>query len=103
MDVLSSPATSRTRVARGARSIADGVWLVRGGFPRLINVYLVADGDGVLLFDAGIRPMARRLARVAEALGGGARIILSPAPPRPRGGGQAPAVPVRGPVAEAGD
>jgi hydroxyacylglutathione hydrolase len=103
MDALSSPATSRTRVARGARSIADGVWLVSGGFPRLINVYLVADGDGVLLFDAGIRPMARRLARVAQGLGGVTRIILSHAHPDHRGGAQALAVPIGCHVAERDD
>jgi glyoxylase-like metal-dependent hydrolase (beta-lactamase superfamily II) len=77
MELRSSPATSRTRAPRRAQSIADGVWLVRGGFPRLINVYLVSDGEGVLLFDAGIRSMARRLATVAEALGGMTRIVLS--------------------------
>ena len=69
--------SSKSRVPAGAQSIADGVWLVRGGFPRLINVYLVADGDAVLLFDAGIRSMANRLAAAAQALGGLTRIILS--------------------------
>ena len=34
--------------------IADGVWVMRGGFPiKTMNVYFVRDGDGVLLFDAG--------------------------------------------------
>jgi len=94
MELRSSQAMWEPRAARGARSIADGVWLVRGGFPRLINVYLVADGDGVLLFDAGIRPMARRLATVAEALGGMTRIILSHAHPDHRGGAQELAAPV---------
>src|SRR3989440_13080124 len=100
MKVRSAPAAPHTHADRGARSIADGVWLVRGGFPRLINVYLVADGDGVLLFDAGIRPMARRLARVAQALGGATRIILSHAHPDHRGGAQALAVPIGCHVAE---
>src|SRR2546421_11010447 len=94
MKVRSAPAAPHTHADRGARSIADRVWLVRGGVPRLINVYLVADGDGVLLFDAGIRPMARRLATVAQALGGMTRIILSHAHPDHRGGARDLAAPV---------
>jgi hydroxyacylglutathione hydrolase len=77
MEVHASPTTTRPRAPRCAQPIAEGVWLVRGGFPRLINVYLVSDGDGVLLFDAGIRSMAKRLAAAAQALGGITRIILS--------------------------
>jgi hydroxyacylglutathione hydrolase len=77
MELRSSTATPRARASRRAQAIADGVWLVRGGFPRLINVYLVSDGGGVLLFDAGIRSMAKGLATVAQALGGMTRIVLS--------------------------
>jgi glyoxylase-like metal-dependent hydrolase (beta-lactamase superfamily II) len=77
MELRSSTATSRARASRRVQAIADGVWLVRGGFPRLINVYLVSDGGGVLLFDAGIRSMAKGLATVAQALGGMTRIVLS--------------------------
>ena len=75
-ELRSSPA-ARTRACRRALSIADGVWLLRGGFPRLVNVYLVADEGGVLLFDAGIRSMAKRLVTAARTLGGITRIILS--------------------------
>jgi glyoxylase-like metal-dependent hydrolase (beta-lactamase superfamily II) len=56
---------------------ADGVWLVRGGFPkRISNVYLIEDGGGVTLFDAGIRSMADGIRRAAASLGGIDRIVL---------------------------
>lgn len=57
--------------------VADGVWLVRGGFPtRGMNVYLVRDGDGVLAFDAGIRQMAPAIRSAAASLGGLTRVVL---------------------------
>ena len=44
--------------------IAEGVWLVRGGFPlKTMNVYLIEDASGgVTMFDAGIKAMASGLA-----------------------------------------
>lgn len=73
--------------ASGSEEIADGVWLVRGGFPvKTMNVYLVRDtdvappggvaGDGVLCFDAGISAMTRGIARAAAQLGGLTRVVL---------------------------
>jgi hydroxyacylglutathione hydrolase len=58
--------------------VADGVWLVRGGFPaRIMNVFLIEDeGGGVTLFDAGIRAMTGALAAAAARLGGINRIVL---------------------------
>jgi len=57
--------------------VADGVHLVRGGFPkRVMNVYLLEDDGGVTLFDAGIRDMAAGLRAAAEPLGGIRRIVL---------------------------
>ncbi|MGH2871594.1 MAG: nuclear transport factor 2 family protein, partial [Solirubrobacteraceae bacterium] len=60
-------ANLRTR-ARGAlhsvdaEQIATGVWVVRGGFPlKTMNVYLIEDGDGVTVFDAGIEAMGPAL------------------------------------------
>ena len=51
--------------------VADGVWLLRGGFPiKTMNVYFVKDGDGVLLFDTGIRQMTNALARPAPSSAG---------------------------------
>jgi len=57
--------------------IADGVWIVRGGFPqRAFNVYLVRDASGVLAFDAGIRQMVPAIAAGAARLGGLTRVVL---------------------------
>lgn len=72
---------SARKVLRAAGSptiepVADGVWLVRGGLPRVMNVYLLEDGGGVTLFDAGIKGMARGLREAAEPLGGIRRIVL---------------------------
>jgi glyoxylase-like metal-dependent hydrolase (beta-lactamase superfamily II)/predicted ester cyclase len=63
--------------ARAAEAIADGVWVVRGGFPlRTMNVYLVEDQGGVLAFDAGIEPMASAIHHAAAPLGGLTRVVL---------------------------
>lgn len=67
--------------------IAEGVWVMRGGFPmKTMNVYLVRDtqsrsgsgtgGDGVLMFDAGIKAMTKSIATAVTSLGGLTRIVL---------------------------
>lgn len=72
----------RIRVARRLAAaeperVAEGVWVVRGGFPmKTMNVFLVRDGDGVLLFDAGIGTMTNALATAGARLGGITRIVL---------------------------
>ncbi len=72
----------RTRLARrlaagAAEPIADGVWVVRGGLPRrTMNVYFLRDGDGVVMFDAGIKAMTPALAQVGAQLGGITRVVL---------------------------
>jgi steroid delta-isomerase-like uncharacterized protein len=71
----------RTRLARrmceDPEQIAEGVWIVRGGLPlKAFNVYFVRDGDGVLMFDAGIKAMANGLAAAGAQLGGITRIVL---------------------------
>jgi len=78
-----SAANARTRVSRhlsgsDPQEIADGVWLVRGGFPaRTMNVYLLRDADGAItVFDGGIRAMTAAVARAGAALGGIRRIVL---------------------------
>ncbi len=55
--------------------IAEGVWLVQGQ-PGRCSVYLIEDGDGVTLFDAGARTMTRSVASAAAKLGGVKRIVL---------------------------
>jgi glyoxylase-like metal-dependent hydrolase (beta-lactamase superfamily II)/predicted ester cyclase len=78
---LTKVMNARTRVAARTaghvEDVADGVWLLRGGFPaKMMNVYFVRDGDGVLAFDAGIRAMTNAIAREAVALGGLTRVVL---------------------------
>ncbi|HVS29250.1 MAG TPA: ester cyclase [Solirubrobacteraceae bacterium] len=71
----------RTKLGRihssDPEQIAEGVWIVRGGFPwKVMNVYLVRDGDGVLVFDAGIKAMTRGVASAGARLGGITRVVL---------------------------
>jgi glyoxylase-like metal-dependent hydrolase (beta-lactamase superfamily II)/predicted ester cyclase len=57
--------------------IADGVWILRGGSPRkLMNVYLIADGDGVTVYDGGIEEMTSAIAAAGARLGGIKRVVL---------------------------
>jgi glyoxylase-like metal-dependent hydrolase (beta-lactamase superfamily II)/predicted ester cyclase len=79
---MTSAFNARTRLSRSLLKanvvdVADGVWLVQGGFPsKVMNVYLIRDGDGVVCFDAGIRAMRRQIGPVAASLGGITRIVL---------------------------
>ena len=41
-----------------------------------MNVYLIADGDGVAVFDAGVVQMTASVATAAASLGGATRVIL---------------------------
>jgi glyoxylase-like metal-dependent hydrolase (beta-lactamase superfamily II)/predicted ester cyclase len=71
----------RTRLARAwcaaPEEVADGVWALRGGLPtRGFNTYFVRDGDGVLLYDTGIKAMAGGLATAGAGLGGITRVVL---------------------------
>jgi hydroxyacylglutathione hydrolase len=83
---------ARTRTVRRAAAksdlerVADGVWLLRGGVPRTMNVYLLEDeGGGVTLFDAGIRTMTHAIATAAAPLGGINRVVLGHADADHRG------------------
>jgi glyoxylase-like metal-dependent hydrolase (beta-lactamase superfamily II)/predicted ester cyclase len=89
--------TRLTRRLEGHRAdpIAEGVWIVRGGAPlRTMNVYLLRDGDGVMLFDAGIRSMTRLVARAGASLGGVTRVLLGHGHPDHRGTAAGLGVPV---------
>jgi len=85
-----------TRVAAAApEPIAEGVWIVRGGFPlRTMNVYLLRDGDGVVVFDGGIRAMTKAVAAAGARLGGITRLVLGHEHPDHRGIGPGLGVPV---------
>jgi hydroxyacylglutathione hydrolase len=98
---LAKVSNLRTRAAVGlhageAEAIADGVWVLRGGFPlRTMNVYLIADADGgVVVFDAGIDGMAPAILAAAARLGGIKRVVLGHADPDHRGAAPALDAPV---------
>lgn len=55
--------------------VAEGVWVLQGQ-PGRCNVYLIEDGDGVTMFDAGARTMVRSVASAAARLGGLKRVVL---------------------------
>ena len=65
------------RDGTAAEPVADGVWRVRGGMPRTMNVYLIEDeGGGVTVFDAGVEQMVSAIASAGSALGGINRVVL---------------------------
>ncbi len=80
--------------AKRPRSIADGVWLLRGWDPPVMNVYLLSDEGGVALFDAGIRAMADDVVAAAAPLGGITRVVLGHAHSDHRGTAPSLGVPV---------
>ena len=68
---------ARRLAGGGAEPVADGVWRVRGGVPREMNVYLIEDdGGGVTVFDAGVRSMAKAITAAGAGLGGINRVVL---------------------------
>jgi hydroxyacylglutathione hydrolase len=77
----------RERIHGGdVERIADGVWIVRGGFPvKTMNVYLIEDDGGVTMFDAGIRDMTDAVRVAGVRLGGIKRIVLGHADADHRG------------------
>jgi hydroxyacylglutathione hydrolase len=78
-----------------AERIADGVWLVRGGFPmKTMNVYLIEDGGQVTVFDAGIEAMGTAVGSAAARLGGIRRVVLGHADCDHRGSAPALGAPV---------
>ncbi|MBV9606543.1 MAG: MBL fold metallo-hydrolase [Solirubrobacterales bacterium] len=74
--------------------IAEGVWLVRGGVPRVMNVYLIEDEGGVTVYDAGSADMAPSIAAAAARLGGIKRVVLGHADADHRGAAPALNAPV---------
>jgi glyoxylase-like metal-dependent hydrolase (beta-lactamase superfamily II) len=50
-----------------------------------MNVYLIRDGDGVTVFDAGIEAMGRPLRALCAQFGGARRVVLGHADPDHRG------------------
>jgi steroid delta-isomerase-like uncharacterized protein len=88
-------AMRRAAAKRDLERVADGVWLLRGGVPRTMNVYLLEDeGGGVTLFDAGSSAMTNALAVAAAPLGGINRVVLGHADADHRGAAAGLRVPV---------
>jgi glyoxylase-like metal-dependent hydrolase (beta-lactamase superfamily II)/predicted ester cyclase len=91
---------TRTRAARKlagtpAEPVAEGVWRIRGGVPRAMNVYLIEDdGGGVTVFDTGVKSMASAITAAASGLGGINRVVLSHAHIDHRGAANALGAPV---------
>ncbi len=68
---------ARTMAAGDPEPIADGVWLLRGGFPgKTMNVYLIEDDGGVTVFDAGVRSMSQAVVSAGARMGGVRRVVL---------------------------
>jgi glyoxylase-like metal-dependent hydrolase (beta-lactamase superfamily II)/predicted ester cyclase len=96
---MTAAANARTRIVRlfkpRVEPIADDVWLVAGGFPsKVMNVYLIKDGDRVIVFDAGIEAMAKGIASAAAAIGPIDRVVLGHGHPDHRGAAPGLGVPV---------
>ncbi len=77
-----APVRSRPRLRRLSSAepepVADGVWLLRGGLLRTMNVCLVEepDGSGVTVFDCGEKGMAAAIVAAAKPFGGIRRVVL---------------------------
>lgn len=85
---LANLGTRARAVIQGAEPerIAEGVWLVRGGFPmRTMNIYFIEDEGGVTMFDAGISAMTTAVAAAGARLGGIRRVVLGHADADHRG------------------
>jgi glyoxylase-like metal-dependent hydrolase (beta-lactamase superfamily II)/predicted ester cyclase len=67
-------------------AIGAGVWLLRGGLPRRMNVYLIEDEGGLTVFDAGSAQMSGAIRAAGARFGGIRRIILGHADCDHRGG-----------------
>ena len=97
---LTMLANLRTKVLAWIRAaephrIADGVWLLRGGFPvKTMNVYLLEHDGGVTVFDAGVSEMTTAVAAAGARLGGVRQIVLGHADADHRGSAPALEVPV---------
>lgn len=76
--------------------IADGVWRHAGDIRHGMNVYLLADGDGITVFDGGSKSMTAGVREAASRLGRGPikRIVLGHSHPDHRGIAASLGVPV---------
>ncbi len=96
LTTVANTGTRLRRVAGGApaEAIAAGVWVLRGGRMRNMNVYLIADEGGITMFDAGISAMSAVLASACARLGGVKRVVLGHADADHRGAAGALGAPI---------
>ena len=86
-----APVRSRPRLRKlstaAPEPVADGVWLLRGGLTRRMNVYLLeeTDGSGVTVYDTGEKGMAGAIVGAARRFGGLTRVVLGHADTDHRG------------------
>jgi len=103
---LTALANVRTRALAAihgvtTEQVASGVWLVRGGFPiKTMNVYLIDEGDGLTVFDAGIAAMGPALRAVCARMGAIKRVVLGHADADHRGAAPVLGAPVHCHAAE---
>ncbi|MGH2855895.1 MAG: ester cyclase, partial [Solirubrobacteraceae bacterium] len=89
LTALANARTLAQRALFGAEpeAIAAGVWVLRGGtLGRRTNVFLIEDGGGVTVFDAGTRQMSTAIRAAAVRFGGIRRVVLGHADCDHRGG-----------------
>jgi glyoxylase-like metal-dependent hydrolase (beta-lactamase superfamily II)/predicted ester cyclase len=96
LTTLANVRTGIQRAINGAEpeAIAAGVWILRGGRPRKMNVYLIEDQGGVTVFDAGISSMTTAVRAAGVHLGGIRRVILGHADADHRGAAAGLGVPI---------
>ena len=83
------------RQVAAPEKVAEGVWVLRGGFPsKTMNVFLVEDADGIVVFDAGIRAMVAAVAGHGARMGGITKVVLGHAHADHRGTAPALRAPV---------
>ncbi len=88
---LAGLANTRTALDRALHAaepeaVAAGVWVIRGGLAREMNVFLIEDEGAVTVFDSGPRPMSPAIRAAAARFGGIRRVVLSHADCDHRGG-----------------
>lgn len=74
--------------------VAEGVWLLRGDTRKVMSIYFLEDGDGVVQFDAGTKAMVKQARAAGDQLGGVKRIVLGHAHADHRGTAPSMGVPV---------
>ena len=93
------PGAGRRKISNAPGSptiepVAEGVWLIRGGLPRTMNVYLLEEDGGVTAFDAGIKGMDGAISEAGESFGGVKRVVLGHGHTDHRGSAPALGMPV---------